>query len=184
MKLLIAYATTDGQTRKVARRAMDRLYEAGHSVELLNLADPAGVELGRFDAAILAGSMHIGGYQRELTDFVTDHSAELNRMPTLFLPVSLSAAGHNVSDWEGLGDRLNQFIESTGWKPGRIEHVAGAFRFSAYDAFRGWAMRRIAAERDPTLKRGEDREYTDWPALEALVTDWAAGLKAKQGATG
>lgn len=180
MKLLIAYATTDGQTRKIARRALDRLHGAGHSVELVNLADPDGLDLSRFDGAILAGSVHIGGFQRELNGFVRGHAATLNQMPTLFLPVSLSAAGHDVTDWEGLEDRLGKFVAATGWAPGRIEHVAGAFRFSAYDAFRGWAMRRIAAERDPSLPTGEDHEYTDWPALEAVVLDWAAGLGPAQ----
>jgi menaquinone-dependent protoporphyrinogen oxidase len=44
-------------------------------------------------------------------------------------------------------------------------HVAGAFRFSEYDFFRAWAMRRIAAERDETIDTDCDKECTDWSAL-------------------
>ena len=45
MYLLIAYATTDGQTRKIARFAADRLAVQGHSVELLNVEDAEGLDL-------------------------------------------------------------------------------------------------------------------------------------------
>ena len=62
MYLLIAYATTDGQTRKIARFAADRLASLGHAVELLNVEDAEGLDLARFDGAILAGSLHAGGY--------------------------------------------------------------------------------------------------------------------------
>jgi menaquinone-dependent protoporphyrinogen oxidase len=62
MYLLIAYATTDGQTRKIARFAADRLVTGAHSVELVNVEDAEGLDLARFDAAVLAGSLHAGGY--------------------------------------------------------------------------------------------------------------------------
>ena len=47
MKILVVYATTEGQTRKVARHVFDRLAGAGHSVELL----PAGTRAGSIPAA-------------------------------------------------------------------------------------------------------------------------------------
>jgi hypothetical protein len=39
-------------------------------------------------------------------------------------------------------------------------------------------MRWIAAERDDAVTAGEDKEYTDWEALAALLKDWTAGLPA------
>jgi menaquinone-dependent protoporphyrinogen oxidase len=176
MRLLVAYATTDGQTRKIARFASDRLAGQGHSVELLNVEDAEGLDLARFDAAILAGSLHAGGYQKALARFARDASAALAAMPTLFLAVSLSAAGNDPDDWKGLRLCLEEFQEDTGWTPGRIEHVAGAFRFSEYDFFRGWAMRRIADQKGETVEPGKDKEYTDWAALILLLDGWSAGL--------
>ena len=55
MKILIAYATTDGQTRKIARFASDHLTDAGHATELLNVEDAEGLDLAWFDRAVLAG---------------------------------------------------------------------------------------------------------------------------------
>ncbi|MBY0350934.1 flavodoxin domain-containing protein, partial [Tabrizicola sp.] len=102
MYLLITYATTDGQTRKIARFVADRLVGQGQSVELLNVEDAGGIDLGRFDAAVLAGSLHVGGYQKALERYVSAARVELSTLPTLFLAVSLSAAGNDPDDWAGL----------------------------------------------------------------------------------
>ncbi|WP_149586609.1 flavodoxin domain-containing protein [Tabrizicola flagellatus] len=176
MQILIAYATTDGQTRKIARFAADRLAGQGHAVELLNLEDAEGLDLARFDAAILAGSLHAGGYQKALTRFASAERVNLALMPTLFFSVSLSAAGQDAEDWAGLRKCLADFELETGWTPGRVEHVAGAFRFSEYDFFRAWAMRRIADMKGETVEPGKDKEYTDWAALGTTLDAWVANL--------
>lgn len=180
MYLLVAYATTDGQTRKIARFAADRLVTNGHSVELLDVKDAEGLDLARFDAVILAGSLHAGGYQKTLARFASEKHAELATLPTLFLAVSLSAAGQDPDDWAGLRKCLAAFETETGWTPGRVEHVAGAFRFTEYDFFRAWAMRRIADQKGETVEPGRDKEYTDWAALGATLDGWVAGLTPRQ----
>ncbi|WP_137112061.1 flavodoxin domain-containing protein [Rhodobacter sp. SY28-1] len=184
MYLLIAYATTDGQTRKIARFAADRLAGQGHAVELLNVEDAEGLDLSRFDAAILAGSLHAGGYQKSLARFATAARIDLALMPTLFLAVSLSAAGQDPDDWAGLRKCLAGFEADTGWTPGRVEHVVGAFRFTEYDFFRAWAMRRIADQKGEPVEPGRDKEYTDWAALGQTLDGWVAGLtpRVKAGA--
>lgn len=174
MKLLVLYATTDGQTRKIARHVADGLADKGHGVELLEAREGAGLNLARFDRAILAGSLHAGGYQTALASFARDHAAALNAMPTLFLAVSLSAAGDDAEDWAGLHKCLEAFHRDTGWTPSRIAHVAGAFRFSEYGFFRAWAMKRIAAQKDASVDPHHDKEYTDWAALDAEVSGWLA----------
>jgi menaquinone-dependent protoporphyrinogen oxidase len=179
MYLLIAYATTDGQTRKIARFAADRLARAGHSVELLQLDDASGLDLARFDGAILAGSLHAGGYQKALVRFATDRAADLARLPTMFLAVSLSAAGNDPDDWTGLRRCLADFQTATGWTPGRVQHVAGAFKFSEYDFFRAWAMRRIADQKGEQVEPGKDREYTDWASLALALDSWVAGIRPR-----
>ncbi|MFM7443568.1 MAG: protoporphyrinogen oxidase, partial [Tabrizicola sp.] len=96
--------------------------------------------------------------------------------PTLFLAVSLSAAGQDPDDWAGLRKCLATFEQDTGWTPGRVEHVAGAFKFSEYDFFRAWAMRRIADQKGEVVEPGKDKEYTDWAALGQTLDAWFAGL--------
>lgn len=178
-RIAIVYATTEGQTRKIARFAADRLADAGHTVELLNAADAADLDLARFDRAVLAGSLHVGAFQAALADFARRNVRGLSRMPTLFLGVSLAAAGDDPDDWKGLETCVAKFAADTGWTPGRVEHVAGAFRFGEYDFFRTWAMRWIARSKGEAVPAaGQDREYTDWPKLGAVLDDWAAAAAA------
>ncbi len=175
MKIVIVYATTEGQTRKIARFAADRLSDAAHVIELVPAAEAGELDLSRFEKAILAGSVHVGKYQADLAEFAQRNADALNAMPTLFLSVSLAAAGDDPDDWKGLADCVARFTKQTGWSPGRVEHVAGAFRFTQYDFFRSWAMRWIAAQKGETVDPREDKEYTDWAKLEATLHDWVAG---------
>ncbi len=179
MKILIVYATTEGQTRKVARYAFEWLARAGHSAELVRAEDAEGLDPSGYDAAILAGSVHAGRYQKELGDYAAEAADALRTIPTLFLSVSLTAAGEDAADWAGLRDCVARFAEETGWTPGRVEHVAGAFRFSEYDFFKSWAMRWIAAQKDETVTPGKDKEYTDWQALAGVLSDWTGRVSQK-----
>lgn len=175
MNILIGYATTEGQTRKICRHVAEHLIDAGHSVELLPLGEADDFGIARFDRVIVAASVHLGHYQRALSEFVTDYAKSLQALPTLFLSVSLSAAGHDAEDWKGLDGILSEMTEATGWSPDRVEHVAGAYTPSRYDVLRRFAMRRIIAAKDPDQDLDADREYTDWRRLDCAVDAWIAG---------
>lgn len=176
MKILLAYGTTEGQTQKIARFCADHLTDCGHSVELLNVVDAETIDMARFDAAILAGSVHLMKYQTTLQSFATEHAAQLQRCSTLFLSVSLSAASDDTDDWKGLEDCVARFSDETGWVPDQVEQVAGAFRFTKYDFFRHWAMRWIAMSKGQTVDPHADKEYTDWGRLAAILDEWSGGL--------
>ena len=174
MKIAIIYSTTEGQTRKIARFCADHLTDAGDSVEVIQAADAGDIDLSRFDAAILAASIHVMRYQKEMVDFARAQADALRKLRTLFLSVSLTAASDDPEDQAGLADCVAEFTEETGWTPGRVEHVAGAFMFSEYDFFRSWAMRWIAAQKGQKVSPDEDREYTNWEALRGVLNAWRA----------
>lgn len=174
MKVFVGYATTDGHTRRIARHVADRIADGGHGVELMRLSEAEDIDLDRFDRVVLAASVHLGHYQRILSDFTAERAGFLKARPSLFLSVSLAAAGHEAEDWKGLGRILEEFVEATGWRPGQVEQVAGAYRPSEYDVFRRFVMRRIVAARDPTADPDADRDYTDWAALDAALDRWLA----------
>ena len=172
MRILVLYATTEGHTQKIARVTADRLTDAGHSVEIIAAADGHDLALGRFDGAILAASVHMSGFQGVFVEFARQSASVLNGMPTLFLSVSLSAAGDDVDDWAGITRCVLKLTETTEWRPGRIAHIAGAFKFTEYDFFKRWAMRRIAREKGIKVDNSEDLEMTDWDQLANEVNDW------------
>jgi menaquinone-dependent protoporphyrinogen oxidase len=169
MSVLVAYSTGEGQTRKIARRVAGRIADHGHGVELITLVDADGIDLERFDRVILAASIHMGHYQRALTDFAAKHAAQLQAKPVLLLSVSLAAAGHDAEDWKAAEHILQDLKAAAGWTPGQVEHVAGAYLPSKYDMFRRFIMRRIIAAKDPDADLDADKEYTDWKALDILI---------------
>lgn len=173
MKILVLYATTDGQTRKIARFCADGLFALGHTVELASAEEAEPLDLARFDRAILAGSVHLGHLQKSLVELARAHAGPLNHMPTLMLQVSLSAAGEDAEERADLDRIAKAFAQETGWTPGAVHHIAGAFTFTGYDFFRSLAMRYIAMQKGQAVDPHEDREYTDWAALSALLRDWA-----------
>lgn len=176
MNILIAYESTEGQTRKIARYIADYLIGQGHSVELARAADAKDAELARFDAVLLAGSVHAGNYQKPLIKLAKRKASALTQVRAAFLSVSLAAAGTDADDWAGLTECVNRFAKKTGWTPPTVMHVAGAFRFSEYDFFKSWAMRWIASEKDQDVDPRKDKEYTDWAALKKTLDDWLTGV--------
>lgn len=178
MQITIIYATTEGQTRRIARHIQQRIARAGHVVELLPAEAALETEpaLDGAGAAILLGSVHAGQYQDDLVALTAREAGALDAIPNLFVSVSLAAAGDDPEDWLGLTECVERFTTETGWTPARVEHVAGAFRFTEYNWFTTWAMRYIQSQKDPTALRGKDAEYTDWAALDTMVDDWLSGL--------
>ena len=178
MKVLVVFASTEGQTARVAQFTVTWMTKADHSAVLVPAEAAEDVQIDAFDGVIVAGSVHAGQYQKSLVSWARDKAGDLSTKPTLFLSVSLSAAGDDPEDWVGLNACVERFCEKAGWRPGQVEHVAGAFKFSEYDFFRYWAMRWIAAQKDEVANPGEDREYTDWEALEKCLREWTQAQEA------
>lgn len=182
MKLLIVYGTTEGQTRKIAQFVADDLAQRGYQTLLVNAidvttaADPRG-----FDAVIIAASLHAGRYQSGVVHFVSKYLAAINARPNAFLSVSLAAASDDEDDALGLERCVTEFSQQTGWRPQRIHHIAGAFRYTSYDFFKRWAMKYIAHRKGCPTDTSQDHELTDWADLTRFVDDFSretAGLPA------
>ncbi len=176
MKIFVGYSTKEGQTRKVARYVADQLFDLGHSVEIAALTEGDAIDLLRFDGAILGGSIHVGHYQKSLSEFTAAHQGALNAMPTLLLSLSLAAAGHDAEDWRALDKIGDDFQQATGWHPSQIAQIAGAYKPTDYDILTRFIMRRIIVKKDPDAALDQDKEYTDWAALKGTIETWLETL--------
>jgi menaquinone-dependent protoporphyrinogen oxidase len=174
-QVLILYGTHEGQTRKIATFVADRLRAKGLSAVLVDAADlREGDPLPAFDAVIAAASLHAGGFQKSVARAIEKNAAVVSAKPNAFLSVSLSAAGEDEDDRRGLEKCLEQFFAEAGWRPQRIEHAAGAFRYTKYDFFKRMIMKRIAKERGAPVDTSRDWELTDWAKLETFADAFAA----------
>ena len=175
MNVLLLYGTTEGQTGKIARFVTERLVQDGQKALMIEARESAFIpDLGEFDAVLIAASLHAGRFQREVIEFVKHNRQALAEKSSALLSVSLSAAGRDPQDVVGLATCVAQFIEQTGWTPGRVHHVAGALRYSAYGLITRWVMRHIAARRGAPTDTRRDYELTDWQDLARFIDEFAA----------
>ncbi|NGP89879.1 flavodoxin domain-containing protein [Fodinibius halophilus] len=140
MKLLIVYATTEGQTKKICEFLRDKAKKADHEVSLANaLEHPSQPK--EFDAVAVGDSLHAEKYQVAVEKYVDENHKELNKKPGVFISVSLSAASDEPESLEELKKITREFLDKTGWNPTFIEQVAGALRYSKYNFFKKFIMR-------------------------------------------
>ena len=179
MRILLVYGTGEGQTQKIARFVAGRLAAQGHQVRSIDAGDGAPAPApGEFDAILIAASVHAGRYQSAVVDFVRKHLGVLNAKPNAFLSVSLSAAGSGQDDFEGLRRCVGRFQRQTGWTPARIQHAAGAFRYTKYGLLTRWAMKYIAWRKGAPTDASRDHELTDWSELARFADGFAAAASA------
>jgi menaquinone-dependent protoporphyrinogen oxidase len=184
MNFLIIYGTTEGQTRKIAEFVAGRVKAHKHGVVLLDATsdEAAEVKLRDYDGVVVAASLHAGLYQAAVESFVRAHHETLNGTRTLFLSVSLSAASKDAEDLVGLKKCLDRFLRATGWKPGEVRHVIGAFRYTQYDFFKRWGMKLIAYEKGVSTDTSKDLELTDWGELAGIADAFVTTVAKAQGA--
>ena len=167
----VVYGTSEGQTEKIARFLAERLAGRGHRLELIDAARDCGTpQPQRFDAIVIAASVHAGRYQPAVTEYVRRHLRDIDSRPNAFLSVSLSAASSVASDLEGLKRCVETFRRETRWTPRIVHHAAGALRYSAYSLIKRWALRAIARRRGAPTDTRHDHELTDWADLARFCT--------------
>lgn len=164
------YATREGQTAKVAKRIAERLAALGADVERISAADSdsvRGIDLSRFDLLVFGASMHAGGLERELVDFINGHDAEIAGKTTSFFVVLLSAATKDPelrSRW--LADARQKMNEQLRIEFSDAEMIAGALAYSKYGLLLKWTMKRIAKRAGEETDTSRDYEYTDWQQVD------------------
>ena len=179
VSILLSYATSEGQTAKVAGRMADGLRARGHGVDLLELPAPLDPDdLGPYDGVIVGGSIHVGRHQPALADFVREHRDGLDARPSAFVQVCLSAAADDPDRRAEATRYVDEFREATGWEPDLVGVFGGALRFSEYGFVKRALMKRIAADATGDTDTSRDYEYTDWDAVGAFVDEFAALVEA------
>src|SRR6185436_15539528 len=95
-RVLIVYGTKYGHTAKIAARLEGLLVAGGVHVARCDASELGhGLDLERFDGVIVAASVIGGKHQRAVQRFIMHHLEALNRLPSMFLSVSGSAASAN-----------------------------------------------------------------------------------------
>ncbi|MDQ2696167.1 MAG: menaquinone-dependent protoporphyrinogen IX dehydrogenase [Pseudomonadota bacterium] len=175
-KLLIVYATTEGQTAKIARRIAETAGARGHAVETRSARDlPRRFSLETFDAVIVGASLHYGKYQKDIQNFVGRHLDALKGRPSAFFSVSGAAAGKE-NGRQAAEDLARKFLRGAGWQPDQMASFAGAIVYTQYGFFKRLLMKRVVGSAGGPTDTSRDHEFTDWEAVARFAEGFLARL--------
>jgi menaquinone-dependent protoporphyrinogen oxidase len=167
-RLLIVYGTTEGHTRKIAERVGNWVRERGIDVDVFDSEiPPPWLNVGAYDAYVLAGSLHETNHQRWLIDFAKEHAAVLK--PSLFLSASLTAINKDEKHQKQAWECIDKFYSQTGWTATQALPVAGALLYTEYNFMKRTLMKMIVEKEGGPTDTSKDYEFTDWDELSATV---------------
>jgi len=177
-RIAVIFGTTDGQTAKIARYFTDILRSEGHTVSVFDTraALPRGALLTE-EAVVIAGSVRMGKFQKALIEAVRANRDELKKVPSIFLPVSLSASRPSAAAKREVKKTIVQFIDQTGFSPGAIHPIAGALVYSRYGFFTRIAMILISKMAGGDTDTSRDYEYTNWTEVADVARRFAARVR-------
>lgn len=175
-RILVLFASIDGQTARIAARIGERLAAAGHFVTQLEAGAPQLAKaLGASDALVVGGGIRYGHHSRALQAAVRAHRAIIAARPGAFFSVCLTAGGPGARP-AAAARYVADFLAITGWAPLASASFAGALRYSKYNLFTRLLMRLIVGVAGGDTDASRDYEYTDWREVERFADEFAARL--------
>jgi menaquinone-dependent protoporphyrinogen oxidase len=179
-ELPVFFATTDGQTRRIAEAFAAHARFLGiesHAIDVTS-AQAASFDWSRARAVVLAASVHAGSHQTEAEAFVRRHLAEFNVRPSVFLSVSLSTCSKLPHEVDAARAIATAFPAHLGWQAGRVVCVAGRLAYTQYGLLKRFVMRRIAGKAGGPTDTSRDHEMTDWEQVRAVAADAVCNLES------
>jgi menaquinone-dependent protoporphyrinogen oxidase len=177
-ELPVFYATTEGQTRRIAERLAMRLHERGINSAAIDVLSPEArkVEWGAVRAAAVGASVHGGRHQRAIDTFVRAHREALNARLSTFFSVSMRAASPSPGERQGARQLAQAFVNAAGWQPLHVVALAGRLAYTKYGWLTRWFISRIAKRGGLAPDTSRDHEYTDWAEVDRLADELAAAV--------
>lgn len=175
-KILIVYASMEGQSERIAGLVSDHLIRASHTALLLNANTEAAARpnLHLHDAVIVVAPVHNQMHHPAIVRFANRFGEALTKTPSALISVSLHAASGEPEDEEEMRQYVDILTGEARWLPRAVHYAAGALKFFELDFFKRWMARRLVASLEMEADPRGDIEFTDWPALYNFVDEFLA----------
>jgi menaquinone-dependent protoporphyrinogen oxidase len=181
LRVLIVYGTNEGQTARIAQYLARVVRGRGCIATSVDLRSVPVPRLESYDAVIVGASLHAGKYQKQVRRFVRQYRTVLERLPSAFFSVSLTALDPTEAGREGVQRCLDEFSQETGWRPARVASFAGALPYTRYRFFTRWMMKAIVRSKGSRdLDTSRNYEYTDWNSVERFAEEFLETLEAAE----
>ncbi|QWZ06691.1 hypothetical protein KRR39_14180 [Nocardioides panacis] len=175
-RICIPYATSEGQTARIAAHVADVVRAHGHEADVVDVKGPRLGGPDGYDGVVVGSSIHLGHHDKHVRDYVRQHRQTLERVPSAFFSVSLAAHG----DEQEAERYVEAFEQETGWRPATVAMFSGALLYTQYGFLKRRLMKRIAGGKPGGLGTDVSRDYvyTEWDAVTRFTEDFLAGLAA------
>ncbi|BEL92379.1 menaquinone-dependent protoporphyrinogen IX dehydrogenase [Serratia marcescens] len=171
MKALILYSSRDGQTRAIASYIASKLQDTLRC-EVIDLLQAEQVDLNQYQLVMIGASIRYGHFNPVLDKFVKRHAEQLNRMPSAFFAVNLTARKPEKRSPQ-TNAYTRKFLLTSPWQPKQCAVFAGALRYPRYRWFDRimiqFIMRMTGGETDTS----KEVEYTDWQQVDRFAQEFS-----------
>lgn len=177
-RILILYGTTEGQTARISEYIAEVAREQGHEADAADIRELSdGSPLEGYETVFVGASIHMGRHEGYVTDFVKKNRELLERVPSAFFSVNLTAGEKTEDARRKTTEYVEEFVEETGWRPRSIGIFAGALLYTQYGFVKRRVMKKISRDmgsKDTDTSR--DYEYTDWEEVERFTERSLEGI--------
>lgn len=169
-RLLIVFATSYGQTRRIADRISGVLEEHGIEVDIIDAKERKPfIHSSKWDAVVVGASIIARGHQPAIREFIARNLDDLNKMPSAFFSVCASAGSVHEKSREAAQTLRADFLADVGWRPSLDVSFAGAINFTEYNWLLRFYMKYASRLNGGSTDTSRDHEYTDWNQVEAFA---------------
>ena len=180
-KILLLFASSYGQTAKIAARLASRWRFQGHEVECAPLSASGAPSPAGFDAVVLGSRLAIR-YAHSLEHYVRRHRSALAAKRSAFFSVSMSAASPDQAVAAQLQAKIGALFYETRWSPDHVASFAGALPYSKYDPLTRTVMKLISSHAGHPTDTSRDYEFTDWAKVDQFADKVASALTVSEDA--
>jgi menaquinone-dependent protoporphyrinogen oxidase len=167
-RILIAYSTVDGYTRKICERIRESLERDGHAVTLAELGKSADIDVAPYGKLVIGASIRYGRHREHVYEFIERHRHALEAKPSAFFSVNVVARKAGKDTPEG-NPYMKTFRRKARWTPAEQAVFAGRIDYSLYGPVDRNIIRFIMfLTRGPTDSRASI-EFTDWTSVDAFA---------------
>jgi len=165
--ILIVYATTDGQTRKICQTLQEVLERQAHHVTLVSLQNEPQVDAAAFDKVVLGASIRYGKHSPKIISFIKSNEQLLAEKSSAFFSVNVTARKPDKNQPE-TNPYMRAFLKQISWHPKELAVFAGKIDYPRYSFFDRLAIRLIMLMTNGPTHPQAVVEFTDWRQVEAF----------------
>ena len=177
MKALILYSSRDGQTRSIASYIANKLQDTLRC-DVIDLLQADNIDLTQYQQVLIGASVRYGHFHPTLGKFVKRHAEQLNRMPSAFFSVNLTARKADKRSPQ-TNAYTRKFLLASPWQPKQCAVFAGALRYPRYRWLDRVMIQLIMRMTGGETDSSKEVEYTDWQQVERFAQEFVADFRKK-----